>query len=252
MKKLTFTTLTVLIILAMTAGVALGLASGAPQEDTFVRATQPDLSFDTQDLSVVGSTTNCNITDTPFLKWDLSSIPAGQTIGSATLTLTTNAVSNTGAAQITLYKAGDVYSAGPNAGSPWVEEALTSNNAPVIAVPGDALETKAAPTAAGQTLVFDSTALVSYLNTELSGDKVASFALRFSNGCVSGVTLARFEDKESASGGPDLQLTNPTAVGLVKLAAGSYPSSSWVLLTVSAAILVLAAGFIFMRRARNH
>jgi hypothetical protein len=252
MKKLTLTTLTVLIILAMTAGIALGLASGPPHDDAYVRTTSGDTNFNTLELSVASSTTACNVSDTTYLKWDLSSIPAGQTIGSATLTLTSTGVSGTGTAQLTLYKSGDAYSAGPNVGQPWTEAGLTANNAPVISVPADALETQAAPTVIGQTLVFNSAALVSYLNTELAGDKVASLAIRFSSGCVAGVSFIRFGSKEAASGQPDLQLVNPTAVGLVKLAAGSYPSNSWVLLTISSIVLGLSIGLLFLRRLRSH
>ena len=183
----------------------LAVSSGSPISDTFIRITAANTNFDGLGLSVAASTSNCNPTDTVYLQWDLANIPDGKAVSVASLTLTANYVSSTSGATLALYEISDAYAASP---ALWTENGLTANNAPA---PDTLIETQPAPTASGQTVVFDSVALASYVNAAAAGDNVASFAVRFSQGC-STLDLVRFDDHESGVSGPDLQLQNPNAV----------------------------------------
>lgn len=208
------------------------VASGPPAHDTFVRETASGTNFNTQDLSVVGSTTACNPTDTVYFKWDLADIAGGEVVQTALLTLTANFVSATSSATLALYQASDNYQAPP---ASWTESELKASNAPA---PGTLIETQPAPTAIGQTVVFDSAALASYVNNEAGGDNVASFALRFSGGCEV-LTVARFEDRESSTGGPDLQLSNLSAVGLRSFDGAGLVTGKFILFMAFIVVTVL-------------
>ena len=198
----------VLLVTALAANVALALGSGPPSDDAYVDINTPSTPHDDDELEVRASNTACDPTYIVYLKWDLSDIPDGTSVHTATLTLTTSSASNSSGASITLYEAADVYAA---TSTPWEEEGLTYSNAPDIAV-GTPIETQAAPTAGGQALIFSSTALRDYVNAQAAGDNVASFALRFSGGCPTGLTAVVFEDRESPVNGPHLQLLNTNAV----------------------------------------
>jgi hypothetical protein len=230
------TLLTLIMILSLVAA-----ASAAPfinpSDDTFVRQSTPAGNFNNTNLSVAGSTTACNVTDTTFLQWDLSSVPDSQTVADASLTLTLVSRSFTGSPAISLYEAGDDYL---NTTNVWDETGLTANNAPSPL--GNILDTKPAPTVAGQTIVFNSAALATYLNNQVHGDNIVSFALRFST-CTGILQVSVFEDKEGTSGQPDLQMFSPTAVEITSLTASSNPAASWagliVILPLAAAIPVI-------------
>lgn len=219
------------VTLGITSAVFAG-ASGPPDHDTYVRETNPDVNFNTQDLSVSGSTTSCNPTDTIYLKWDLADIADGEVVHTAFLTLTANYATATSSATLALYQVSDDYQGQP---TPWTESGLMANNAPT---PGALIETQPAPTAPGQTVVFDSAALASYVTNEAAGDNVVSFALRFSNGCEI-FSLARFEDRESTTGGPDLQLYNPNVVGLRSFAGVGLVAGRFLLSLALVALAVL-------------
>jgi hypothetical protein len=185
--------------------VVSAASSGPPVSDTFIRITAGNTNFDGLGLSVAASTSNCNPTDTIYLQWDLADIPSGSTVYTTSLTLTANYVSSTSGATLGLYRASDNYTESP---ALWTESGLTANNAPA---PNALIETQSAPTMSGQTVVFDSAALASYVNAEAAGDKMVSFAVRFSQGCNT-LDLVRFDDHENGASGPDLQLQDPNAV----------------------------------------
>lgn len=210
------------LIVALTVSVVVALASGPPDNDSFVRTTSPGANFDTQDLSVAASSESCTPTETTYVQWDLTDIPGGETVNTATLTLTTVTVSgDTSSAMLSLSKTGDDWN-GTDASS-GDETTITSSNAPAV---GDLIETQAAPTGSGQSVVFNSSSLASYINGEAAVDDIVSFALQFSSGCPAGVIVVIFEDAESAADQPDLQLRNPNAVRLQSLRATSA-SSEW-------------------------
>lgn len=169
------------------------LGASPPDHDTFVRVTQVDTNFNTQKLSVAASTTSCNPTDITYLRWDLTDIPAAAVVYTASLTLMTSYTSNTSDVVLGLYETENG----------WQEETLTYQTAPAL---GALIETQPAPIVNGQTVTFDSVALVAYLNNRLSvGDGGASFALRFVEGC--GIfALALFNDREISTASPNLYL----------------------------------------------
>ena len=133
-------------------------------------------------------------------------------------------------------------------GDGWTEDTLTWNNKPAV---GALIETHAAPTAGGQTVVFNSTALVNYVDGQAAGDNVASFALRFSSGCSAGVSLVIFEDEESQSNEPDLQLLDPTAVQLHSLQTVGSGASWGTALAFTISVVGLASlGWLIVQRIR--
>lgn len=178
-------------------GAVLASVSNPPAHDTYVRATSPGENFDGKDLSVVASTANCNPTDITYLQWDLSGIGDNQVVISATLTLTATAALGTSSARLSLYKTGDN----------WTEDALTHNTAPAV---GTLIETIVAPPPGSPpspaVITFNSAALAAYVDGQADGDKVASFALRFSSGCSTVFTGVLFEDAEDSVNGPHLHL----------------------------------------------
>jgi len=168
-RALTVVSIIVLMSTLAATGV-LALASGLPSHDSFVRSTSADTNFNGQGLSTYGSTSACTLTDWSYMQWDLSTVPAGETIQTAVLTLKTTASNNVlGATTLTLYQTTDS----------WTETGLTGSNAPSL---GTAIQTVAAPTSIGQVVTFDATALATYLNSEAHGDKVASVSFVQSEG----------------------------------------------------------------------
>ncbi|HOT90751.1 MAG TPA: DNRLRE domain-containing protein [Anaerolineae bacterium] len=189
--------LTLLLTLVNTRG-AWALASGLPSDDAYVYDQEPADPHNGEELIVDASTTSCTASDIIYMQWDLADIRSND-IHTATLTLTATYASSTGSAFLTLYETTDA----------WDETTLTLNNAPAV---GTAIETRPAPTAVGQTVVFSGTNLLNYVTTAANGDKVVSFALRLSSGC-SAYSGVYFRAKEYLSGGgPYLFLQGPNAV----------------------------------------
>lgn len=200
MKSLRMAVLLALLATAWNTHGAWATASGLPAHDAYIDVNLPNKNLDDNYLEVDASGSDCEPTMTIYMQWDLSSIADTATIAAATLTLTTTAANNTSGVLITLYETGDS----------WSEATLTASTAPVV---GAAIETQSAPMAVGQTVVFNSSVLRSYLAAQASGDNKASLALRFSSGCKAGLTVAVFADRENLSvGGPNLQLRDPNAV----------------------------------------
>ncbi len=193
MKRLLLSMVFVVLgILLLTEGV-LAEEGGAAGPDTFARITQPDTNFDVQYLSVAASTSACNPTDITYVYWDLTGITNTAVVHIASLTLTTNYASGTDGVILGLYAVE----------SGWHEETLTWATAPAL---GALIETRPAPTAAGQPVTFNSAALIAYLNSKVrSGADHASFALRFTEGC-SLFALARFDDRDSGLASPTMHL----------------------------------------------
>lgn len=225
-------------LLLIPVSIALAYTSGPPTHDSYIDSVTSGIPHDDQDLGVAGSTSNCNPTNITYLQWDLSGIPDTETIASATLTLTTTYANNPTNATLTLYETGDG----------WTETGLTWNNAPAL---GSSIETVAGPTAAGQTVTFNSAALASYLDGEASGDNVASLAIQWTGTCHSLITLAVFEDRESGADGPYLLLQNPTAVNLVSFRA-TRPSPNTAISVFLGGIGIVLMGMVaIMWRKRS-
>lgn len=181
------------LAVALTVSVVIALASRPPDHDSFVRSTDASSNFDDQGLSVSASSTSCAPTDTTYLQWNLSDVTAGATLASVQLAVTAKFAVNTSFAVLALHQTED----------DWTEGTLTANNAPAV---GALIETQTAPSAAGQTVTFNSADLATYINDQLAGDDVASFVLQFESGCVAGVTFVLLEDSSSGTDGPALEL----------------------------------------------
>lgn len=216
-----------------------------PSNDSYVRSTATGTIFGTTDptkLSVVGSTTSCNATDVTYLQWDLSAIPAGQTVVNATVTLTASTATNVSGATLGLY----------NVSGTWAEDTLSWSNAPGLPLaPSALLDTKSAPTS-GNSVIFSSPALDNYLNTGTGAagpGRKASFALAFGSGCNSGLSLVLFNSKESTTGtGPELQFPPATAVTLQ-----SFGGTSTVNVGAGLPWLAVLAGVTILTvRIRHH
>lgn len=189
--------LTFLLMLVNTRG-AWALASGLPSDDAYIYDQEPDTTHNEDELIVDASTPSCIPSDIIYLQWDLTNIRSTD-IHTATLTLTAISASSTGGVSLTLYETGNS----------WDEATLTWNTAPGL---GNSIATQPAPTAAGQTVIFSGMNLQNYVTNAANGDKVVSFALRFSSGC-SMYSMASFRAKEhSSGGGPYLSLQGPNAV----------------------------------------
>ncbi|HOU11888.1 MAG TPA: DNRLRE domain-containing protein [Anaerolineae bacterium] len=203
MKSLRIAILLAFLVVVLTTRGVWAIASGLPSHDAYVDVNAPTENFDDNELEVDASGSLCEPTMIVYMQWDLSSIADTVTISTATLTLTTVLPpQNTSGVSLTLYETSDG----------WNEATLTKNNAPAV---GAAIETRPAPTANGETVVFNSSALRSYIAAQAlgSGDNKASFALQFSGACTAGLTVAVFADRENLSvGGPNLQLRGPNAV----------------------------------------
>lgn len=182
------------LIAMITFSIASAQTPRPPSQDSAVRVTASGLNLDGQTLSVASSTRDCTPTDVVYLQWDLSDIPDNETIGTAVLSLTPYFTSQTGSATLALHETA----------SNWEEGTLTHDNAPAV---GALIETVSAPTSTGQAITFESSSLVSYIDGSLVND-VVSFALQFHGGCSAGVSVVLFEDVESGTTPPDLELTS--------------------------------------------
>jgi hypothetical protein len=245
-KRLILRIAAILAAVTLVSDDALALASGPPSDDSYVDVNYGDDNYDGKDLVVAASTTACSPNTTIYLKWDLADVPDGTSIHTAILTLTTVDINNTSGARLTLYAVEDTY---VGTTIPWEEEELTYDNAPTISA-GAAIETQDAPTAGGQVITFNSTALKDYVNAQAAGDNTASFALRFSSGCPSGWTVAGFEDRENVTNSPDLQLLNLNTVRWHTLRAGS-PASCWALAGVLGILVLPAIGRLVAQRGKR-
>lgn len=240
-KYLVILVATALVTVTLFSDTALALGSGPPSDDSYVDVNNADTSYDDDKLEVRASASGCTPVLTTYLKWNLSDVSTS--IHTATLTLTTVDVSNTSEAKLTLYAVEDTY---VGTTVPWEEEGLTYNNAPTITLSA-AIETQDAPTAMGQVVTFNSTALRDYVNSQAAGDDTASFALRFSSDCASGLTIAVFEDREAETNSPDLRLLNLNAVRWHSLQANG-PTSGWALVGILGLFALPAVGRVITRR----
>lgn len=242
MKRIKLINLAViaLAVLLATAGIAVAAVSGPPTQDTYTNINAADTSYGTETqlwTTLSGDAGgNCTVSRITYLKWNLADV-AGQTISNAALTLTREgATSNPNNYTVGLYRVGDGW-----------DEDSTWNTSPV---PGSLIETKAFPAANGNTVVFNSAALVSYLQGENTGDGVASFAIQLvSSGSCSGAVSLIFGSR-TGTNPPDLQAQGPNSVTL-RTFRSDDPAVSPVIFGGAALILLVAvAGIVIARRRR--
>ncbi len=228
-------TLRMAILLAFMLGLlnttgAWAIVSGWPSGDAYVDVNEPDTNYNANALEVSASGTSCEPTSYTYMQWDLTGInPA--LITTATLTLTVTGQLNAVGASLTLYETTDG----------WDETTLTANNAPAV---GAQIETQPVPNV-GQVVTFNSTALRDYVKNQANADAVVSFVLRFSSGCVQGLTVAVFADRENTtpSHRPYLLIQGPNAVKVSALGALGF-----IVQWPTIGLLVLAVGGSLVRR----
>lgn len=212
MKRLLPLSIIVLLLSGVLSSVALAQGPGPPDKDTFFPG-----SNDGSDLQVISSSLPAACTDyaVTYLQWDLSYVPSGATVNSASLTLTTTSVVSGVSGSVT-FELLEV------ASDSWTE---TDSVAPGYGSVIESQTVSLANSTAGQNVVFNSTGLASYMENQLGGsDDQASIAVRISADCGL-TTLVTFEDSESGADGPQLLLdTTPTAVTLTSFDASSAAS----------------------------
>jgi len=219
------------IATAATGPAAVDMYTNINAADTAYGQTDPNNLWITLSNTPGG---DCTVTRITNLQWNLANL-AGQTLGTASITLTRNgATSNAPNYVVGLYQLADNWTDASN----W-------NTAPQ---PGAQIETKPFPTSNGATVVFNSTALVQYLQSQINGDGVASFAVRLvsSTGTCSAVVSSVFNSSSMATGQPTLAAGTPTAVDMT---TASAERTSWPLYAGLAAVaLVVVAGVMMSRR----
>lgn len=239
--KLVNLVITTLVVFLTIADIAVAAVSGPPIQDTYTNINDPDTSYGTETLlwtTLSGDPGgNCTVSRITYLKWNLADA-SGRTIASAALTLTrVGATSNPNNYTIGLYRVGDGW-----------DETSTWNTAPM---PGTLIETKPFPANNGDTVVFNSSALASYLQSENTGDGVASLAIRLvSPGSCSGAVTIIFGSRTATpeANRPNLQVYGPNSVALSTYTSDT-PAPTWPLYAgLAALVAIAAAGVVWSRR----
>ena len=247
MKKVSYGKRTVVsIVVAVLILASLVVFTGAsdfgpPVNDAWVDVNEPNKSSDSgtalNNLWVRGDTTSCTPSYRTYLKWDLSDVSDDQTIASAIMTLYANATSPGTfdmSRNVTLYRVAD---------DNWGDDVTWNTGAAV----GSTIQTVAYPGGAGY-VVFDNSALASYLNTEAKGDNLASFALQMTGDCTSGTVGIRFDSSDKVGGiAPDLEMRNPTSIGFYSFRAGSAGTGT-LILAIVLLTAVFVSGVVLLRR----
>ncbi len=217
---------------------AFAQASGPPQKDTYVTKVLPDNSYGSDtvlDSTASGFTDDmCQPSRRIYMEWDLTSITDPNQLSSATLTLPVLnfAIGSPSNVDVVLYESAD----------PTDLNAITWNTQPVI---GNSIETQPAA-GTGGTIVFNSSALVAYLQSQAGGIATLMFQLEPKQG----VTVCHNDTLQVASieasfGTPaDLQVAGPNAVTLSSFST-SNGQASWPLVLGLVGLAAVVAGSAF-------
>lgn len=221
-------------LLAMVA-VPVALAARPAVEDAWIdsSATSYNTAFLHVRSSVSGS--NCSVTTTSYLKFDLTDVATA--VGTVNLTLEYTYV-NLGGGNTTLTML-------PVTDDSWTETTVGTIKPAPGATVLSTLQFPPAP-AAGDKVTFPSTPeLVNFFNQEATGDNFASIALRIT-GCTAGAPEVRFASAENAGNEPSLDLLGPNSVSLSQTSAERV---TWPLYAgLSAVALFIVAGVAISRR----
>jgi hypothetical protein len=251
MKQIRLLLATVLLLLLASANPELAFAdvTKSASDDSFVRVTASDTNFDEDadeiSVTIEGFPTPA-VKDIGYFRFNLSNLSG--TLTTARLRLYDQAGQGS-VLTISVYSTTSDDWNGAAAGN-GDETTLTFNNAPVE---DSLLDSQAAPNGAGW-IEFTSMALTTYVNNQLSGDKVVTFRLRasISSGFV-GASI--FEDRENGGGTgnePELVLegVGPTAVTLSSFTAKSSTVVPTDLIPYSVLALAAVAGLITLMGVR--
>lgn len=243
-RSLLFAIITLLLI-ASSISSALAISSGPPSQDASTYNNGATSNDDR--LRVEAGTPACENSRSriTYLKWPLTDV--ARPIATATLSFRIQSVNfgaaAPGAQNVVLYSTESVGTGG-HLGDDWTETTITSANQPNLVT---VLETKPIPESGTGDILFNSPALVSYLNQEATGDKTATLALALSGNCgETAVTLRLYSKDQTTNPKPDLQMLEPTAVGLRTVSA---ERTSWPFYAGLGAVgLAVVAGIFVARR----
>jgi 2',3'-cyclic-nucleotide 2'-phosphodiesterase (5'-nucleotidase family) len=199
------------ITLTATAGPNAPTRTPAPVADAQVSSGNPSTNYGTTtNLFIQSSATDGFGNERAFLRFDLSSLPAGSVITSA---------------QLQMY---NWRSIGPSliaeahavANDTWGESTITFANQPTL---GDTLATTTL--ASGNTNVWYSWDVTSYVQGEWAGDKLVSLAVKAATESAATTSTYGFDSKEFGSTAPVLRVTTQDGTATVAQVAFYYRSS---------------------------
>lgn len=249
MKKILKLLSVIMLASLIAIPVVSNAASGPPRYDAWVEVANPDTpnsGTNLDNLWVRASTLSCTPDRVTYLQWDLSDVPVGAIINSAALSLYVNGVSGDFSIprNVTLYQ---LLNDDWNESVTWnqVNPGTTPGAGPNL---GPAIQTIGVLTTG--TITFTNSNLVSYLQSQADGDKIASFALEMTDNCTAGSTGVRFDSKDKTNGiSPQLIIQNPNAVSISNLTTDT-PAPTWPLYAGLAALVVIAAAGVAWSRRR--
>lgn len=201
------------VTLTATASIGGGGYSLAPVADAEVASGSASTNFGTgSNLFIQSSTATGTFgVERGWLKFDLSAIPAGSTISSASLQLW-NWKSTGPALPVEVDSATN---------DTWTETGITWNSQPAV---GGAIDTQTL--ASGTTNTWYSWNVTSFVQSEFGGDKVASLLVRASDEAQAGGPSYAFDTKEFGSNAPVLRVTTQGTVASVSNVAYFYRYSA--------------------------
>jgi hypothetical protein len=247
-----------LVVTVLGSGVAAGAAPLAdtlvPTADDFAYINDTALATDTL-LAARGSGQadgTCLSQYETFLKYDLSSVPTGNVITAATLTLRSAGVVGTNPSlRMTLYgSTTDGWSAGTT-------QILWADRPQDLIELGTYVD---GPLAAGNPIVFNETTQFKKFLTDqcaATGNKVATFVIKLTacSAPYAGQYLSSSETTGANAFPAQLSITNapPTAIALSTFQAAD-PAANWPLIAGLGALVALAAGGVlfYRKRATTH
>jgi len=190
------------ITLSATAAVAGTSYALTPVADAQVASGSPGTNYGSSNNLFIqsSSATGTFGVERAWLKFDLSGLPAGTTIASATLELY-NWKSTGASMPVEVRSATD---------DTWTETGLNYGNQPGL---GAVLDTKTlAAGVTNQVYGWDTT---SFVQSQLSGDKLVSLMLKPADEALSGGPSYGFDAKEYGSNGPVLRLVSQPAASTI-------------------------------------
>ncbi len=191
------------VTLSATANALPGnVYSLTPIADATVASGNPTLNTNSTTLFLASGTTSF-ANERSWLKYDLSSIPAGSTIASAQLQLY---VWSAAATSMTVALSGST-------NDTWTETGITWNTQPVF---GTTLDTEVFD--AGATNVLYSWDVTPFAVQEFAGDKTASFVAKPVTENTATALTFKADSREFGSNAPVLQITTQAAGGIATVA----------------------------------
>ncbi len=245
-RKTLIATSIVFVLLLAVVSIAIAQNVRTVNQDTYWKFNDPtdQVNGGAANIQVEGSEAACGVTRAGLLKWDVSDIPDGSTVGNATITLH-GVTFNVGAdgATLGLFEAPDNWDESTAQGSLPSPPDPPSTAAPLATVDGPF-----PASSSGGDITFTASGtndpLIQYIQTQVDGDNLVSFWVEFTTNCPGGGTaLLAWNSRES--GTSYMELSTPTSVGLATFSAGD-PSVNWSLIAglfALVAVVVVGIGY---------